>query len=267
MVESNSTKREFADQAKIVTGILAQPHLDRLTLFSVVFYLTCLFVEYTFHRMDSHDNLGIRNTSIQNKLLSEINFSAYEKKKEGLTPYEKLQKIARQVRYASTLARSARVPFSQTYRLNPHFYYYFYLMIIWVFASSQVFFVHPLLSRGATPPKDETLIEKYLCVDPKRQQCLQFHNNEASKMFYFLNILYIFLGIQTVRAGKTSQGSQIYSFGSQVNKISYHTIAGVPLVRPFMCIFDFVAAKTCLFSTDYILLDDLRGFIHKAKIE
>lgn len=135
------------------------------------------------------------------------------------------------------LAKAAKVKISKTYKSNPLFYQYLYLIGVFGYVNWLVFF---WIAAHRNPNFDtETGINKYVCTKDEMKlnlrastkTCLSYLRSTYAKTFYGLNLSYLYLSIRQIQGGKKIHGSEIINFNILLNKIKFYTFMALPLVR------------------------------------
>ena len=168
---------------------------------------------------------------------------------------------------------SKRKPF-QTFKNNPHFYYYMFLLVVWVYTNISVFFWHSYMMNPHK--KIEKFFDKFVCkgeayeelvLASDMQGCKPYISNTYTKVFYALNTLYLFFAILEIRAGKVFELSKRVDYGNPIYKLKYYIKKHAPLVRESTTVFEYCAIRTCLRFTDFLLLKDIKMNLNYAKIK
>jgi hypothetical protein len=235
-----------------------------ITAINFALYLSFIWIEYIFHSCQNNDLLGLRSTTITNKILQEYDFGSNPER--AIKPIDMFRQAVIKVKALVILAKAAKVNISKTYYSNPLFYQYFYLIGIFCYMNYLVFF---WIAAHRNPLYEKEVgLNKYVCTNDEmklnfktvNKTCLSYLRSSYAKMFYGLNMSYLLLSIRQIHGGKKIHDSEIVNF-SLLNKIKFHTFMALPLVRETTSTLEYCVKKTCLKFTDFMLLNDLKAFM------
>ena len=224
-----------------------------------------------FNNCSSHDLLGMKSQTVTKKILSQYDFGPANTK--ATTSGSIFRQAVLKVKSLMLLVKSSKTKISATYKTNPLLYQYFYLMTVFVYVNFLVFFW--IGGHGNPNYTSETGLNKFICGDKELplnigdniKKCRSYLNNPLSKIFYGLNMLYIFFSLKQVRAGRKLIRTTIVDFKSMANKIQFYCYLYIPLVREFTAVLEYCVQRTCINFNDFMLINDLKIDMHLAKIK
>lgn len=85
--------------------------------------------------------------------------------------------------------------------------------------------------------------------------------------FYSLNICYITLAILQIRGGKSFNLIKKKKTPIILKKLKYHIYHNLSLIKSGVKVLEFLAVRTCLRFTDFLLLVDLQQFMDYARLK
>ena len=163
-------------------------------------YVTLLVIEKFFNSSRPNDSLSVRYVPIYNEFINKYYLQGESShdfvpkhKVEVLSPVEKWRRAFRKVKMINRL--TGRKKMTLDYKNSPYYIKYFFMISFWVIVNILVFVIQPVMAdsnRNIRLSKDWS---SFIC-NPSSPTCYAYSNLSVSKLFYFLNILYIFCCIQ-----------------------------------------------------------------------
>jgi hypothetical protein len=245
----------------------SQTIISALTVITITFYITLIFIERCFNNVRTNDSITIHYHTV----FSSISREMFSEAKQSNPPIDrtdnsKFGKFKRAVRKAIILNMLKESKNShKVYGSNFLFYKYIFLMIVWLLVSGLAFFVQPVFSDFNRKNLKERDYSSFLCHkdDPN---CYSYRNLPITKIFYFLNILYFFFSIQQIRKGKENIIPQANDYSSIWSVIKYNIYYKTPVLREICTLIDYSVQLTSLELSDYLLCEDIHECIIKAKM-
>lgn len=244
--------------------------MTTITVINFAIYLSFLSIEYMFRASNTHDLLGMKTVPITQKLLADYDFGAHCKK--ASKPIDILRQAAIKIKALMILSKAAKTNVKRTYNSNPLLYQYFYLIFVFLYMNFVVFFWIPA-HRNPHFSKD-TGFSKFVFNESINKNSsenyktpLNYLDSTYAQTFYLLNVIYITFSLQQIRVGKKLIKTNIIDFRNLMKKIKFYAYIYLPLVREVTTTFEYSVHRTCLKFTDFMLLNDIKAFMNKAKLK
>jgi hypothetical protein len=261
----------------ILTGTVAVSSQVVLT-FSA--YVLILVLEKGFISFRSVDTLGVRYSPIVTEFIREI----VDEKAENLekiikayhTPISLLRKSVRKVIVILRLLPKKEKKKAQHFN-NPLFYKYMMLIFIWVVLNILAFVVQPVFRYAHLNGLTELKWSSFFCdakLNPTSTSaaivgvpiCYNYNNMPFSKIFYTLNIIYLFFSIQQIRKGSLHRIAPKADYAQTKSLLSYYMYFKPPILREVCTLIEYACIPTTLDLDDWLLCEDLKEDMIKAKI-
>jgi hypothetical protein len=273
-LQSNSTEQ---GNFGILTGTVAVSSQVVLT-FSA--YVLILLLEKAFISFRGVDTLGVRYSPIVTEFIREIvdeKAAILEKIiKAQQTPINRLRKAVRKVVVILRLLPKKEKKKAQHFS-NPLFYKYMLLIFIWVVLNFLAFVIQPVFRYAHLNGLSQLSWSSFFC-DSKNNPiskstasvgvpiCYNYNNMVFTKIFYTLNIIYLFFSIQQIRKGTLHRITPNADYAKTKNLLSYYLYYKPPILREVCTLIEYACIPTTLDLDDWLLCEDLREDMIKAKI-
>lgn len=243
-----------------------------MTIINFSYYLSALLIEFLFSKAYTHDLMGYQNNKATKRLIANLNVDV-EVRVKRLDWKDKLRNAMSKLKIVIQLSKSMKKSPEKTYHSNPLLYHYIFLVFSWIYLNLNVFFWHPFNTNKRR--EEEGWIDKFVCTEKEKKivnqlghpSCLPYLDNYESKIFYALNITYILLSILQVKRGKKFLLVEEPTYKSIVDKLKNSLEMNLPMIREASTTLEYCSIRTCLTFSEFLLLKDIRAYMHSAKIK
>jgi hypothetical protein len=236
----------------------------------ICLYITIIFTEKCFCSFSSDDKTGVKYSPVYVEIMREHCEANPHKKQETSTVSERFKTAVKVVQNILKLVIKGRVSFKM--EANPQVYRYGLLAFIWLLVNASVFVIQPLVRDRQSKPVTEHRWHSFFCVPPKSlngsgsNACYSYQTMPFSRVFYLLNVLYIWAGIQQIRKGTVSKVPPVRDYRSLSNLAGYYLYYKPPILREVCTLVEYACERTTLELNDWLLCEDLEECAIKAQI-
>ena len=234
------------------------------TVITILMYIILLFTEKYFNSLRSIDSVGARYESISVSFYK--NFSVKTESNELERKKNHLERWRRAVRRLMTILKmKAKQSTKINYESNPLYIKFYVMIFVWICINLIVFLVQPIMAHSNRNGLFEKDLSAFKC-SPESPDCFNYHNLTISKLFYFLNIIYMFLCVQQIRKAKQLSMPIEKNYTKITNLVAYYAYYKPPILREICTLIEYASQATTLEITDWLLCEDLKEYMIKAKI-
>ena len=138
--------------------------------------------------MTSHDTTGMRTQSYKMKLLEELNMKITYR--QPTNAKEKFKHAVLKVKTLNYLLKRAKVKIAETYRSNPDYLKFFYLVFVFFYFNIVVFIWIPINRNPYA--EDQTGLDKLVFTNNElklhkslgEDNCVNYLDSNYAKLFY-----------------------------------------------------------------------------------
>jgi hypothetical protein len=233
-------------------------------------YITIIFTEKCFCSFSTEDKTGVKYSPLYVEIMREHCESNPHMKRETSTMSERFKTAVKVVQNIMRLVIKGRVNFKM--EKNPEVYRYGLLILTWILVNASVFIIQPLVRDKQSKPVADHAWNSFFCLPPKSlniassNACYSYQTMVFSKIFYFLNILYIWASIQQIRKGSISKIPEVKNYKELSSLMSYYLYYKPPVLREVCTLIEYSCERTTLELNDWLLCEDLKEYAIKAQI-
>lgn len=233
------------------------------TVITILFYIILLFVEKFFNSLRSIDSVGARYENIfvafcKNVLLKQD--YVRPKSDDILDTWRRAVK-----KLIIILKMKPKSSSKGNFKSNPFYMKYYFMIGLWVCVNINVFVVQPIVAHKNRNSLFSSDFSAAYC-DFSSPNCYNYFNLLFSQLFYLLNLLYFFIAIQQIRKGKQLTIPMETDYRNIRNLLSYYLYYKPPTLREISTLIEYSSQKTTLDINDWLLCEDLKEYMIKAKI-
>jgi len=233
------------------------------TVITILFYIILLFIEKFFNSLRSIDSVGARYEGIfitfcKNVLLKQDYMRP--KSDDILDSWRRAVK-----RLIIILKMKPKSSSKGNFRTNPFYTKYYFMVGLWVCVNINVFIVQPIVAHKNRNGLFNSDFTAMYC-DQAKPDCYNYFKLFYSQIFYLLNLIYFFVAIQQIRKGKELSIPIETDYRNIRNLLSYYLYYKPPTLREICTLIEYSSQKTTLDINDWLLCEDLKEYMIKAKI-
>ena len=249
--------------------------IDALTMVNLFAYILILVLEVFFYSFKNKiDPIGITKDKIMIQFwrqLVEEKKGIFEKSKKNIlkrSPIEKLRNHVKALIVLIKLWKKQKNKSSEMYS-NPLLLKTLSIFIIWVLIHFSCFFIHPYYYMKLHDSSFLNLDWKYsfLCDSTTSDTiCYNYNVILYTKIYYFLNCLYILVSVWQIRKGLPVRLPTKIDYSNVISKFGYYLYYNALMVREVKSLVGYAVARTTLTIEEWLLCDDIRKDMAQAEI-